>query len=59
MTKKQEVRAVANFLTMKAQDTAKEALADEATTEDREYLITKSVIIRDLLKDLENGKKKN
>ena len=55
MTKKQGVRAVTDFLVMKAQDTAKEALADGTTTEQREYLITKSVIIRDLLKDLKNG----
>jgi len=55
MTKKQGVKAVTSYLTTVAQDTAKEALADGTTTEQREYLITKSVIIRDLLKDLKNG----
>jgi hypothetical protein len=56
MTKKQGVRAVTDFLVMKAQDTAKEALADKVEPEYRDYLITKSVIIRDLLKDLKDGK---
>tara|TARA_R110002012_G_scaffold77838_1_gene198151 strand:- start:190 stop:360 length:171 start_codon:yes stop_codon:yes gene_type:complete len=55
MTKKQGVKAVTSYLVMVAQDTAKEALADGITTEQRDYLITKSVIIRDLLKDLKNG----
>jgi len=56
MTKKQGVRAVTDFLVMKAQDTAKEALADNVDKERRDYLITKSVIIKDLLKDLNDGK---
>lgn len=56
MTKKQGVKAVTSYLVMVAQDTAKEALADgTTTTEQRDYLITKSIIIRDLLKDLKNG----
>jgi hypothetical protein len=52
MTKKQGVRAVADFLVMKAQDTAKEALSDNVEKGRRDYLVTKSVIIIDLIKDL-------
>lgn len=57
MTKKQGVRAVADFLVMKAQYTAEEALADNVDKERRDYLVTKSIIIRDLLKDLKDEQK--
>lgn len=56
MTGKQKKKAVSEYLVDEAKKAANEAQAVGATEEEKVYQINKSIIIRDLLKDLHNGK---
>ena len=59
MTNKQEAKAITEFLTSKLKESAKkfkeESEKEEGYTEQKQNVLARVVIIRDLLKELKDG----
>lgn len=55
MTNKQEAKAIGGFLLDKLKESAKKFKAEEDLT-DKDYEISRVIILRDLIKELKDGK---